>query len=156
VLAGTLAWTGNFRLAFEVDNQQSLRVSAGINPYASEYTLPANQPFVTPEFIFTYSTTGKGPASRNLHRWARRYGVLDGTQPRVTLLNNWESTFFNFNEPKLDSIMGDAARRRRVFARRWLVWQQIPPQRRHAGPRRLAAHQNQATQRRGPFGANGC
>ena len=110
VLAGTLAWTGNFRLAFEVDNQQSLRVLAGINPYASEYTLPANQPFVTPEFIFTYSATGKGQASRNLHRWARRYGVLDGTQPRLTLLNNWESTFFDFNEAKLDGLMGDAAK----------------------------------------------
>ena len=110
VLAGSLAWTGNFRLAFELDNQNALRVSAGINPYASEYTLPANQPFVTPEFIFTYSTQGKGQASRNLHRWARRYGVLDGTQPRLTLLNNWESTFFNFNEAKLDSVTHDAAR----------------------------------------------
>jgi alpha-galactosidase len=111
VLAGSLAWTGNFRLAFELDNQNSLRVSAGINPYASEYTLPANQPFVTPEFIFTYSATGKGQASRNLHRWARQHGgTLDGTQPRLTLLNNWESTFFDFNEAKLDGIMADAAK----------------------------------------------
>ena len=110
VLAGTLGWTGNFRLAFELDNQNALRVSAGINPYASEYRLPANQTFITPEFIFTYSGQGKGQASRNLHRWARRYGVLDGTQPRLTLLNNWESTFFNFNEQKLDTIIGDAAK----------------------------------------------
>ncbi|OGX89203.1 alpha-galactosidase [Hymenobacter coccineus] len=111
VLAGTLAWTGNFRLAFELDNEQALRVSAGINPYASEYTLPAGQPFVTPEFIFTYSTQGKGQAARNLHRWARQQGgTLDGTQPRLTLLNNWEATYFDFDEPKLDALMGDAAK----------------------------------------------
>ncbi|MBX0289303.1 alpha-galactosidase [Hymenobacter sp. HSC-4F20] len=110
VLAGTLAWTGNFRLAFEVDNLNALRVSAGINPYASEYTLPANQTFTTPEFIFTYSTQGKGQASRNLHRWARRFGVLDGTEPRLTLLNNWEATFFDFNEPKLDGLIADAGK----------------------------------------------
>ena len=111
VLAGTLAWTGNFRLAFELDNEQALRVSAGINPYASEYTLPAGQSFITPEFIFTYSTQGKGQAARNLHRWARQQGgVLDGAQPRLTLLNNWEATFFNFDEPKLDALMGDAAK----------------------------------------------
>jgi alpha-galactosidase len=111
VLAGSLAWTGNFRLAFELDNQSSLRLSAGINPYASEYTLPANQTFTTPEFIFTYSTTGKGQASRNLHRWARQHGgTLDGTLPRPTLLNNWEATFFDFNEPKLDGLMADAAK----------------------------------------------
>lgn len=110
VLAGTLAWTGSFRLAFEVDNLNSLRVSAGINPYASAYTLPANQPFVTPEFLFTYSPAGKGLASRNLHRWARRYGVLDGNEPRLMVLNNWETTLFNFTEPKLDSLIGDAGR----------------------------------------------
>ncbi len=111
VLAGSLAWTGNFRLAFELDNENMLRLSAGINPYASEYTLPAGQPFITPEFIFTYSTQGKGQASRNLHRWARQQGgTLDGTQPRLTLLNNWEATFFNFDEPKLDALMGDAAK----------------------------------------------
>ncbi|MVN76013.1 alpha-galactosidase [Hymenobacter sp. HMF4947] len=111
VLAGTLAWTGSFRLAFELDNEQALRVSAGINPYASEYTLAAGQPFVTPEFIFTYSTQGKGQATRNLHRWARQQGgTLDGTLPRLTLLNNWEATFFDFTEPKLDALMGDAAK----------------------------------------------
>lgn len=111
VLAGSLAWSGNFRLAFEVDNEQSLRVSAGINPYASEYTLPAGQVFTTPEFIFTYSTQGKGQASRNLHRWARQQGgTLDGTRPRLTLLNNWEATFFDFDEPRLDALLGDAAR----------------------------------------------
>ena len=82
----------------------------GINPYASEYTLPANQAFVTPEFIFTYSAAGKGQATRNLHRWARRYGILDGTQPRLTLLNNWETTLTSFTESRLDSLMGDAAK----------------------------------------------
>ena len=110
VLAGTLAWTGSFRLAFEVDNLNTLRLLPGINPYASPYTLPAGQPFVTPEFIFTYSPAGKGPASRNLHRWARRYGLLDGTQPRLTVLNNWETTLFTFTEARLDSLMGDAAK----------------------------------------------
>lgn len=112
VLAGTLAWTGSFRLAFEVDNQNTLRMLPGINPYASTsaYTLQPNQPFVTPEFIFTYSATGKGQASRNLHRWARRYGILDGTQPRLMVLNNWETTLFNFNEARLDSLIGDAAK----------------------------------------------
>ncbi|TGE29159.1 alpha-galactosidase [Hymenobacter metallicola] len=110
VLAGTLAWTGNFRFAFEVSSVNTLRLSAGINPYASEYTLPAKQTFTTPAFIYTYSTQGKGQASRNLHRWARRYGVLDGTQPRLTLLNNWEATYFDFDEAKLDRLMGDAAK----------------------------------------------
>lgn len=44
VIAGTLAWSGNYQLAFEVDPLHNLRLLAGINPYASAYTLaPATE-----------------------------------------------------------------------------------------------------------------
>ena len=59
VLVGTLGWTGNFRFTFEVDNKNELRVISGINPYASEYNLPAKETFRTPDFYFTYSLNGK-------------------------------------------------------------------------------------------------
>ncbi len=108
VIAGTLGWTGSFQLYFEIDNQNSLRILPGMNPFASEYALEPNQDFVTPEFIFTYSGSGKGQASRNLHNWARKYGVMDGNQPRLTLLNNWEATYFDFNEEKLTGLLDDA------------------------------------------------
>ncbi|MEO8112563.1 MAG: alpha-galactosidase [Ginsengibacter sp.] len=107
-IAGTLAWTGNFKYTFEIDQRNALRVISGINPYASEYYLEPNEIFTTPEFIFTYSGNGKGQASRNLHRWARNYDVLDGNGPRMTLLNNWEATHTNFNEPKLVELFGEA------------------------------------------------
>ncbi|MCX6300908.1 MAG: alpha-galactosidase [Bacteroidia bacterium] len=105
VMAGTLGWSGNFRFLFEVDEKGSLRVISGINPFASEYTLEPGKVFKTPSMIFTYSATGKGQASRNLHRWAIKYGILDGTGSRLTLLNNWEATYFDFNEKKLTDIL---------------------------------------------------
>ncbi|GAA4801951.1 alpha-galactosidase [Olivibacter ginsenosidimutans] len=101
VLAGTLAWTGNFRFAFEVDNHNSLRIISGINNYNSEWPLAAGEQFNTPAFIFTFSDQGKGQASRNLHDWARNYAVLDGKEPRLTLLNNWEATGMKFDQQKL-------------------------------------------------------
>ncbi|CAL1521092.1 alpha-galactosidase [Chitinophaga sp. MM2321] len=110
VIAGTLAWTGNFRFAFEVDERNALHINAGINPYASDYTLKPNEVFTTPAFIFTHSNTGKGQTSRNLQRWALNYGILDGHSPRLTLLNNWEATGMNFNEQKLTGLFGGAAR----------------------------------------------
>lgn len=110
VLVGTLGWTGNYRYTFEVDNRNMLRLHAGINPYASEYTLEPGDIFVTPDFYFVYSTKGVGAASRNLHDWARNYQVKDGMGRRLTLLNNWEATYFNFNEEKLIGIMDDAKR----------------------------------------------
>ncbi|HJY22740.1 MAG TPA: alpha-galactosidase, partial [Hanamia sp.] len=106
--AGTLAWTGNYEYTFEVDQRNGLRVISGINPYASEYSLQSAETFTTPAFIFTYSSNGKGQASRNLHRWARNYGVLDGKAPRMTLLNNWEATHTNFNEERLVELFGEA------------------------------------------------
>jgi len=108
VIAGTLGWTGSFRLLFEIDNSNSLRMVPGINPFASEYHLKTNENFVTPEFIFTFSTQGKGQASRNFHQWARNYGVLDGHKSRLTLLNNWEATYFDFDEKKLTDLFGGA------------------------------------------------
>ena len=108
VLAGTLEWSGNFRFLFELDAENSLRLISGINPFASEYKLPAGKTFKTPAFVFTFSAEGRGKASRDLHRWARKFGVLDGTKNRMTLLNNWEATYFDFNEEKLKSLFSDA------------------------------------------------
>lgn len=108
VIAGTLGWTGSFQMLFEIDNSNSLRMISGINPFASEYYLKPNETFTTPEFLFTYSNHGKGQASRNFHSWARNYGVLDGNGNRLTLLNNWEATYFDFDEKKLTDLFDGA------------------------------------------------
>lgn len=113
VIAGTLAWSGNFRLLFEnvrysEDFKDLLQIQPGINPYASDYVLNPNETFTTPSFIYTYTKNGKGQASRNLHEWALNYGIYHSRQHRQTLLNNWEATYFNFDEPKLNALFDDA------------------------------------------------
>ncbi len=108
MMLGTIAWTGNFRCTFEVDNVGGLRVIPGINPYASAYKLKPGKTFATPEFIFTLSNNGSGEASRTLHDWARLYQLKDGTGDRMTLLNNWESTGFDFNQGSLADVMKEA------------------------------------------------
>lgn len=110
VLVGTLGWTGNFRFTFEVDNKNELRIISGINPYASEYSLPAKEVFRTPDFYFTYSCQGKGEASRSFHDWARNHQVKKGSETRMTLLNNWEATYFDFDENKLIGLMDEATK----------------------------------------------
>ena len=108
VLMGTLGWTGNFRFTFEVDNAGNLRIIPAINPYASRYELKADEVFTTPEFIFTLSHEGTGAGSRNLQAWARNYQLKDGKGSRMTLLNNWENTAFNFNQEILAGLMKEA------------------------------------------------
>ncbi|MDI9882332.1 alpha-galactosidase [Flectobacillus longus] len=107
ILLGTLGWSGNFKIDFEVDSYHNLRVIAGINPHASAYPLASNTVFKTPSFIYTLSHQGKGFASRNLHRWARKYRILDGTGERLTLLNNWEATYFDFDQQKITNLFKD-------------------------------------------------
>lgn len=107
VLYGALEWSGNFKIDLELDSQDNLRIIAGMNNYASAYSLKPNLDFTTPAFLYTFSSKGKGEASRKLQSWARDYKILDGKGSRSTLLNNWESTYFDFNESKLSEILKD-------------------------------------------------
>lgn len=108
VLMGTVAWTGNFRFTFEVDNNQQLRIVSGINPDASCYLLKKGEVLRTPDFIFTLSQNGVGEGSRNFQRWALNHQLFKADDDRMTLLNNWENTYFDFNEEKLTSLFVEA------------------------------------------------
>ena len=108
VVAGTLAWPGNWQLQFNEDHYNNLQLTAGMNPFASEYVLKADTTFTTPGFLFTYSNNGAGETTRNFHRWARKYGIADGYGSRDVLLNNWEATYFDFDEKKLSDIIKNA------------------------------------------------
>ena len=108
-IAGALAWSGNFRISFEIDQSDRLNIVSGINPFASAYPLRAGQSFTTPEMIYTWSCNGAGGASRNMHRWARKYGVWKGGQVNPTLLNSWEGAYFSFTTDTLLRMIDDAA-----------------------------------------------
>jgi alpha-galactosidase len=107
VFYGTLEYSGNFKIDLELDYLDNLRIIAGINNYASAYQLKPDEIFTTPPFLFTLSNQGKGKASRQMQDWARNYKLLDGKGNRLTLLNNWEATYFDFNESKLSSLLKD-------------------------------------------------
>lgn len=109
VIAGALAWSGNFRMSFERDESGRLNILSGISPHASAWPLKAKETFTTPEMIYTWSGSGAGQASRNLHRWARKYGVYGGGRVNPTLLNSWEGAYFNFDTKTLLDMIDDAA-----------------------------------------------
>ncbi|MGN6367504.1 MAG: alpha-galactosidase [Phycisphaerae bacterium] len=109
VFGGSLAWSGSFQLAFEIQTESNrLRALCGMNPYDSAYHLAPNTLFKTPAMLWSFSDHGKGQISRNFHRWARTYGVRDGNSPRPVLLNNWEATHMDFDQDKLVSLFDGA------------------------------------------------
>jgi alpha-galactosidase len=107
VLIGSLAWSGNFQCEFD-DYGRSVRAVCGINPQTTTYQLPPGQIFVTPRMIWSWSTNGAGDASRNLHAWARDFGLRDGHKLRAVLLNNWEATGFDFDFQRITSLFDPA------------------------------------------------
>ena len=112
VIAGSLVWTGNFH--FEFHNTLMAKVPTlfmgGINPAASDYTLAGKSSLATPEMVLTYSSNGKGEATRTFHRWARKHQLLDGTKLREILLNSWEGVHLDTTEANLESMTKDFAK----------------------------------------------
>lgn len=118
VIAGTLVWTGPYKLEFDYNSNNNpyvyestpvFEIVMGMNDEASEYYLPRTTAFKTPEMVLTYSTEGKGGASRNLHRWARDYKVINGHKLRDILINSWEGVYFDVNQEGMDEMMRDFA-----------------------------------------------
>jgi alpha-galactosidase len=109
VVAGALAWGGNVRFGFEVSPHRLLRVWCGANPYAADHVLDPGATLVTPRMVWAWSPAGRGPLSRRLHRWVRRHVVRDGSRVRPIVVNNWESTFFSFDQERLLGLMDGAA-----------------------------------------------
>jgi alpha-galactosidase len=107
VIAGTLVWTGNYKITLDVNKRNNLNFIAGINEDASQIILESGESFKTPSFIYTFSNQGKGQATRNIHRWARNYGIIDGDKERDILLNSWEGVYFDTKEEKMLKMIDD-------------------------------------------------
>ncbi|GLH73115.1 alpha-galactosidase [Geothrix limicola] len=105
VIAGALAWSGAWHISLRRDVDGLMSLEAGLNAANLSYHLKPRTPFETPHFLFTFSAQGKGQASRNLHRWARKVGLRDGDKLRPILLNSWEGAYFTFDEARLLKMM---------------------------------------------------
>jgi alpha-galactosidase len=108
VLAGGLAWGGNVRFGFEVASRDVLRMWCGASPVGADHVLDPGTTLVTPRMVWAWSPAGRGPLSRRLHRWVRGHAVRDGERLRPIVVNNWESTFFDFDQAKLLALMDGA------------------------------------------------
>lgn len=106
----SLVYSGNFAVFVEVDQFNTTRVSMGINPFEFTWILEKGETFQTPEVVMVYSGNGLGEMSRTYHRLYRKRlcrGVYRDKR-RPILINNWEATYFNFNEEKLLQLAEEA------------------------------------------------
>ena len=106
VLGFSLIYSGNFLAQVETDPWDSARVTLGINPFGFDWKLSPGQSFQTPEAVMVFSGRGMGEMSRTFHRLYRTRLARGQWRDRARpiLLNNWEATYFDFNEEKLAAI----------------------------------------------------
>ncbi len=107
-----LIYSGSFALTAEVSANKSVRVQGGINDYLFGWQLKGGEAFETPQAALCYSAEGLGGMSRAYHDFYRDY-VIDPARAyarRPIVANNWEATFFDFDNEKLYAIIDEAAR----------------------------------------------
>lgn len=82
----------------------------GINSHQFAWQLPPTESFQAPEAVIAYSETGLNQLSATYHDFYDEH-LIRGKykkQERPILINNWEATYFDFNEEKLDALVDEA------------------------------------------------
>jgi alpha-galactosidase len=99
----SLVYSGNFLADVEADGAGTTRVRVGINPAGFSWRLEPGAELQLPEAVLVYSDRGRGGLSDAYHRLYRtrlsRPPWRDRARP--VLINNWEGTYFAFDEAKL-------------------------------------------------------
>lgn len=110
-IGAALMYSGSFRTKIQLDQMEQVRLVMGINPELFRWELKPSEVFDTPEVIMSYSSNGMEKLSHNFHKVIREH-VCRGKYKlaeRPVLINNWEATYFDFNEEKILKIAEQAA-----------------------------------------------
>lgn len=103
----SLVYSSSFVLKAEGTSNGDSIVTGGINDFDFSWKLDAGESFETPEAVLAYSADGIGGMSRALHDAFREHLINKRfvKQPRPIVINNWEATYFNFDNEKLCAIV---------------------------------------------------
>lgn len=108
----SFVYSGNFLAQVEVDTYDVSRITMGINPNTFTWELKPGEKFQTPEAVMVYSSEGLNGMSQTYHElYQKRLARGEWRdQVRPILVNNWEATYFDFDEDKI-LLIADTAKR---------------------------------------------
>lgn len=106
VWSTALVYSGNFSIGVEKGEFESVRLTAGINPFNFNWKLGAGESFTTPESLQVYSTQGLDAMSQTWHAFIRDKISPPQfvNQARPTYLNSWEAAYFDVNDELVDAL----------------------------------------------------
>jgi alpha-galactosidase len=107
-----LLYSGSFSLCAEVNGNDKLRVYGGINETNFTWMLHPAESFETPQILISYSNNGIGYLSRQYANFLREKIINPQYvyKERPIVINNWEATYFNFDEKKICEIIEAASK----------------------------------------------
>ena len=107
----SFVYSGNFLADVEVDMFYNSRVQIGINPFDFSWLLKENEEFQSPESVLVYSPNGMTGMSHIYHNlYGKRLARGEHRDKiRPILINNWEATYFDFNETSIKNIAKEAS-----------------------------------------------
>jgi alpha-galactosidase len=110
VFAFCLVYSGNHETVIERDQYNQTRVTMGINSFNFSWNLMSGEIFQTPEVVMVYSDSGLNNMSHAYHDLFKERLTRGQHQyeERPVLVNNWEATYFNFDEEKIIDIVSEA------------------------------------------------
>lgn len=107
----SLVYSGNFIAQIQSDSYNQLRLNFGINPFQFTWNLNPEDFFQTPEVVMVFSENGLNGMSQQYHSFYRNHllrGKYAGSE-RPVLINNWEATYFDYDESSLLQIVDKAS-----------------------------------------------
>ena len=110
VYSFNLIYSSSHFYSVETSTAHRTRVMAGLDDEAFHYDLKKGESFVTPYGVLSYSNHGLNGAMANNHRFVIDHVIPERFRdyPRKILLNNWEATYFKFDEGKIMELARDA------------------------------------------------
>ena len=105
-------YSGGFQAQIECDQLEQVRFVMGIHPDTFSWTLEPDACFYVPEVILSCSEQGMETLSHRFHQVIREHVCRGRYQlsKRPVLINNWEATYFAFDEKKIEEIAEQASR----------------------------------------------
>ena len=109
--AGTLHWSGSWRITAQRDYLERVRVTGGVHDFDFAWPLAPGEEFTSPVFSGVFTQQGFGGASRQFHNYMKRHVLPPYSlekEPAI-MYSSWNLYTFNIDEKQEKEIVPHAA-----------------------------------------------
>lgn len=101
-----LLYSGSYTVEVEADEYESVRAMIGINEETFAWNLAKGEEFDSPETLLVFSGNGLGALSAQYHAFLMNHVIRSPWKHvrRPVLVNNWEATYFDFDDKKIYAL----------------------------------------------------